>query len=104
MAKDGSGYVTLEPAKEPSGGRDVVCYDPRTGNREILVPAADLIPPGESSPLKIDGYAFSEDRSLLLVYTNSKRVWRQNTRGDYWLLDRSSRELHGSAATPDPPR
>jgi len=29
----------------------------------------------------------------VLLYTNSKRVWRQNTRGDYWLLDRTSRQL-----------
>ena len=26
----------------------------------------------------------------VLVFTNSKRVWRQNTRGDYWVLDRKS--------------
>src|SRR4029077_16046231 len=29
----------------------------------------------------------------LLLYTNSKRVWRTNSRGDYWVLERSSREL-----------
>jgi dipeptidyl-peptidase-4 len=90
---DGSGYLRLEAAKDSTGGRDIVCYHARTGSREVLVPAAQLIPPGESSPLRIDGYAFSEDRSLLLIYTNCKRVWRQNTRGDYWVLDRTSREL-----------
>jgi dipeptidyl-peptidase-4 len=29
----------------------------------------------------------------LLIYTNSKRVWRVNSRGDYWLLDLSTRDL-----------
>ncbi len=91
--KSGSGYTTLEPSKDRTGGRDVVGHHPRTGKREILVPAAHLIPPGQSAPLKIDGYSFSDDRSLLLIYTSSKRVWRRNTRGDYWVLDRSSREL-----------
>jgi len=91
--KDGSGYTTLEPSKGPRGGQDVVRHDPRTGKREIMVPAAHLVPPGESSPLKIEGYAFSEDQSLVLIYTQAKRVWRQNTRGDYWVLDRTSREL-----------
>ena len=57
------------------------------------VSAESLVPPGEDRPLTIDGYAWSADRSLLLIYTNSKRVWRQNTRGDYWVLDRSSRQL-----------
>ena len=26
-------------------------------------------------------------KSKLLIYTNSKRVWRTNSRGDYWVLD-----------------
>ncbi|MBN2473689.1 MAG: S9 family peptidase [Pirellulales bacterium] len=90
---DGSGYVCLERSDDPSGGRDLVRHDAETDQREILVSAAHLVPPGESKPLRIDDYAFSQDRSLLLIYTNSKRVWRQNTRGDYWVLDRAGREL-----------
>jgi len=90
---DGSAFLTLEDSQGQSGGRDVVRHDPRTGEHEVLVPAAHLIPPGESSPLRIDGYALSEDQALMLIYTNSKRVWRRNTRGDYWVLDRASREL-----------
>ncbi len=91
--EDGSAYVTLEPAGDKGAGRDVVRHDPETGERQVLVPAARLVPPGESAPLAVDDYAFSKDLSLLLVYTNSKRVWRQNTRGDYWVLDRASWEL-----------
>ena len=60
---------------------------------ETLVAPELLTPPGVTEHLDIDGYAFSEDESLLLLYTDSKRVWRQNTRGDYWVLDRSSRQL-----------
>ena len=91
--EDKSGYVTLEACKESYGGQDLVRHDPRTGKREVLVPAAHLIPPRESAPLKIDGYALSKNMALLLVYTNAKRVWRKKTRGDYWVLDRTSREL-----------
>jgi dipeptidyl-peptidase-4 len=91
--EDSSGYLTLESSKDPAGGRDIVQHDPGTGDSEILVSAAHLVPPGESAPLGIDGYALSKDRSLVLIYTNSKRVWRRNTRGDYWVLDRASREL-----------
>ncbi|MCZ6794200.1 MAG: DPP IV N-terminal domain-containing protein, partial [Planctomycetota bacterium] len=90
---DSSGYTTLESATGPSGGRDIVRHDPGTGEREVLVPAEHLVPPGESRPLAVDAYDWSADRSLLIVYTNSKRVWRRKTRGDYWVLDRSSREL-----------
>jgi dipeptidyl-peptidase 4 len=91
---DGSGYVTLEPSGETPGGRDLVSHDPATGAKRVLVSAAELIPPKESSPLSIEDYAFSRDRSRLLVFTNSKRVWRANTRGDFWVLDRAARELH----------
>ena len=90
---DGSGYTMLEGSKASSGGQDLVHYDAKTGKREVLVPASHLVPPRESGALAIHGYTLSEDRSKLLIFTNSKRVWRQNTRGDYWLLDRASREL-----------
>ena len=91
--EDSTGYLKLESSKETSGGQDIVFHDAQTDEAETLVPAARWVPPGGSSPLKIDGYSFSEDRSLVLIYTASKRVWRQNTRGDYWVLDRSSHEL-----------
>jgi dipeptidyl-peptidase 4 len=90
---DGSAYVTVEKA-EGGSGQDIVAWDPETGERTVLVSAAQLTPGAESSPLAIDGFQFSSDRSLVLIYTNSQRVWRQKTRGDYWVLDRSARTLH----------
>jgi dipeptidyl-peptidase-4 len=90
---DGSGYMTWEDSKETPGGKDLVRYDPATGKQDVLVPAEHLIPPRESSPLHVEDYALSKDGGWLLIFTNSKRVWRRNTRGDYWVLDRGSREL-----------
>lgn len=92
-AKDGSGYLTRESSKDVAGGRDIVLHDVSSGQAKVLVTAARLVPPGESGPLAIEDYAFSADDSLVLIFTNSKRVWRANTRGDYWLLDRASHEL-----------
>jgi dipeptidyl-peptidase 4 len=88
------GYATLEPSTGPFGGRDIVRHDPITAATEVLVPAELLVPGGRQTPLSLDDYAFSADRSRLLIFTNSQRVWRTNTRGDYWVLDRSSHELH----------
>ena len=88
---DGARYIDLEKADE--GGHDIVRYDPSGKHREVVVPAAMLVPSGESSPLVIEDFAFSKDRSRVLIYTNSKRVWRTKTRGDYWVLDRTSRQL-----------
>ena len=84
---DGETYVTLEPSVEAKAGRDLVLYRAETGKREVLVSAAKLVPPGASEPLAIEDYAWSPDGKVLIVFTNSKRVWRQNTRGDFWTYD-----------------
>lgn len=89
----GSEYTQLDASAETKDARDIVRYDALTGKKDVLVPAAMLIPAGQSRPLGIEDYRFSNDLSQVLIFTNSKRVWRHNTRGDFWLLDRSSREL-----------
>ncbi len=85
-------YTTLESSKA-GRGRDIVRVDAETGEQTVMVSAADLVPSLEESPLSVDDYEFSSDLALVLIYTNSKRVWRRNTRGDYWVLDRSNRQL-----------
>jgi len=87
------GYASLEKSPEIEGARDIVLHDPKTGKRTILVAAEQLIPPGETSPLKIDGYTLSPREDAVLIFTNSRRVWRRNTRGDYWILELKSRRL-----------
>src|SRR5271155_1311626 len=96
----GAAYTTLEASTEVAGGKDIVRYATATGERSVLVAAAKLIPIGAKTPLAIDDYAWSADMSRLLIFTNTKRVWRQNTRGDYWVLERKTgllRKLGGDA-------
>lgn len=59
----------------------------------VLVDSTDLIPAGSSKPLTIDSYQWSQDKTKLLIFTNTERVWRYNTRGDYWVLDLESKSL-----------
>jgi dipeptidyl-peptidase-4 len=89
---DGKSYVTVE-ASTKEGARDLVRYDAASGQREVLVSASQLTPQGAEKPLDIDDYAWSTDMNRVLIFTNSKRVWRENTRGDYWVLDRKSGSL-----------
>ena len=89
---DGSAYVTLEATSDGTG-RDLVRYDTEKGTREILVSATQLTPTGAERALPVEGYQWSPDLQGLLIYTNSKQVWRQNTRGDYWVLDRKTGAL-----------
>ncbi len=90
---DGSAYTTLEKSEAVGNAQDIVRYDTRTGERSVLVSASALIPMGDTVALSLDNYEWSPDNQLLLIFTNSARVWRQNTRGDYWLLHLKSGEL-----------
>jgi dipeptidyl-peptidase 4 len=83
---DGRGYVKLEPAASGKA-LDLVRYDATTGARTILVPSEKLVPAGAPEPLAIEEFWMSDDGRRVLVFTNSMRVWRSNSRGDYWLLD-----------------
>src|SRR5512134_1589476 len=99
----GAAYTTLERATGGSGARELVRYETATGTRSVLVPAARLVPAGDSQPLAIEDYRWSPDGSRLLIFTNSERVWRDNTRGDYWVLTLATgtlRKLGGPDAPP----
>ncbi|MEZ4416127.1 MAG: S9 family peptidase [Gemmatimonadota bacterium] len=89
---DGSGYTTVEVSPRVRG-YDIVRYEPGSGARAVLVAAERLIPTGSRAPLILEDYEWSDDGSKLLVYTNSERVWRVNSRGDYWVLDLQSGKL-----------
>jgi dipeptidyl-peptidase-4 len=100
--RDGTAYVALEPSASDSTALDIVRYDAATGRRTVIVPASRLIPAGASAPLAIEAYAWAPAGPRLLVYTNSQKVWRQNTRGDYWLVDTTAWTLRqlGPGAAP----
>jgi dipeptidyl-peptidase 4 len=99
-SKRSAAYFTLDKTADGTG-QDLVRNDPSTGAREIVVPAAAFVPRDTQEPLKVEAFEFSDDESQLLIYTGSKKVWRRNTRGDYWVLDvtsRGLRQLGGEAA------
>lgn len=90
--KDNNGYSTLERNSE-LGGVDIVRYEATSGQRSVLVSADRLVPAGETKPLSISNYEWSADNTKLLVFTNTRKVWRYHTRGDYWVLDLQSGKL-----------
>lgn len=90
--RSGNAYSRLEPAANGKGS-DLISVDPATGNKQILIAAAKFIPAGATEPLAVQNYEWSTDNTKLLIYTNSKKVWRLNTRGDYWVLNLQSGKL-----------
>jgi dipeptidyl-peptidase-4 len=89
----GEFYTVLEPSGKGDEFRDLVRYETASARREVLVSASQLVPTGGDKPLKIESYELSKDLGRVLIFTNSRRVWRQNTRGDYWVLDRKTGSL-----------
>ena len=98
----GGQHTLLEDSQHTKGAQDIVLVDAASGDKTILVDGGLLKPGTEGSLLKIEGYQLSPDMSQVLIYTNSKRVWRQRSRGDYWVFDRSSRVIRqlGNGAKP----
>jgi len=88
---NGNSYTMLENL--PSGNQNIVKYDSKSGDKNVLIDASNLIPQNSNKPLSIYNYEFSSDLKLLLIFTNTKRVWRDHTIGDYWILDRQNNKL-----------
>jgi len=105
-SKKGAYYFALEPlGKDKDGkdipGKDLVRHDVATGLQTIIASAKTLTAPGEKKPLSVDSFEFFKDESQVLLFANTRKVWRKNTRGDYWVLNvatGSLRKLGGNAA------
>ena len=59
---------------------------------EKLISSAQLSPKGQA-PLSITDFAFSADGQKVLIYTNTKSVWRLQTQGDYWVYELATEKL-----------
>lgn len=90
---DGKYYTTVETSIEVKGGRYIAKYETVSGKKEIMVSAKLLIPEGNDKPLSISDYIWSPDKKLLMIFTNTARVWRYNTKGDYWVLNLETNQL-----------
>ena len=98
--ENGTAYTTVERSASDSGAREIVRYETATGSRGVFVSARQMTPAGSDQALGFDDYTWSADGTMLLLFTNTKRVWRANTRGDYWVLNRTTgtlRKLGGDA-------
>lgn len=78
-APDGTGYL-----KQKEG--NIYKVDPKSDNETVLIKKEQLMPPGFTTPLKIQSFEYSNDKSKILLFANTAKVWRMNTRGDYWVL------------------
>jgi dipeptidyl-peptidase 4 len=83
---DGGGYYRTE-------GGEIVQYTLPGNTKTVVVGKAQLTPQGSTKNLAIRNFSFSVDGNKALIYTNTKKVWRLDTRGDYWVFDKSNNSL-----------
>ena len=85
-AKDGYQYYKVN-----AGGIDEL--DARDASKKTAIVTKEMLTPQGKAPLAISGFSFSDDGNKVLIFTNTKRVWRYNTRGDYWVYDLAAKSL-----------
>ena len=79
-SEDGSSYYMMTNNK-------VIKTIPSDNQTSILITSEMLTPEKSAVPLIIEYFKINEKTGKALIMTNSKKVWRLNTRGDYWILD-----------------
>ncbi len=84
--KDGNGFFTIENG-------EIVRNELPSFRKNIMIPKHLLKPQGKANALEVRDFSFSADNSKVLIYTNTKKVWRQDSRGDYWVLDIAAKKL-----------
>lgn len=84
--KAGNTYLQAEQGQ-------LVKYSLPDGASTVFLEKAALVPAGKSEPLSIRSFTLSADEKKVLIYTNTKKVWRYDTRGDYWVYDLQSKKL-----------
>src|SRR6185295_6303570 len=72
-SNDGNSFYKIQ-----SG--EVVRYTLPGNTKSTLISQADLTPTGQSKGLSVRAFYLSNDQQKALIYTDSKRVWRLDTK------------------------
>ena len=70
-----------------SGTSSLVELDLTTDRERTLIDGATLVKADGEGLVQIEDYAYSADGTKALLYTDSERVWRLNTKGYYYVAD-----------------
>jgi dipeptidyl-peptidase 4 len=82
---DGNAYTKLKDG-------NILKVDPKTEAESILI-KKEQITTAQGKLLKPEAYSFSTDNTKLLLFVNTQKVWRYNTKGDYYVLDIAANKL-----------
>ena len=92
---DGNAYYIFKD-------ESIVRSDPKNDAQTVIIAKEQLTPAGSTAALKVQSFDYSADRNKILLFANTAKVWRYNTRGDYWILTPAGNQLKqlGKGLTP----
>ncbi|WP_214227574.1 S9 family peptidase [Pedobacter sp. B4-66] len=85
-SKDGNSYYEVNEG-------EIVSISLPQNERKTIVSRNLLYSSGNSGLGEVKSFELSEDGSKVLIYTNSKKVWRYETRGDYYVADLKTNQV-----------
>ncbi|WP_022834699.1 S9 family peptidase [Salisaeta longa] len=97
-ADSGPVITYIEPS-DSSAATHLMRYNLETDERTRLINGENLYADDVDRLIKIQGYEYSNDGSKVLIYTDSKMVWRRATKGFYYVYN-----LEEQTLTPIAPR
>ena len=75
-----TGYFTLK-------NNNIVLVSTRGKEDKVILSSSQV------NNLEIESFSFSQSKNKILIFTQSVKVWRYNTRGDYWVYDFKKNEI-----------
>jgi dipeptidyl-peptidase-4 len=85
-SKDGQSYYILQDG-------NILKKTPANNEGSIWMNGKSLIPSGSQQPIQIQKFTLSDNQELVLIQTNSKKVWRYETMGDFYLFNIKKNQL-----------
>jgi dipeptidyl-peptidase-4 len=75
-----TGYYTIKD-------NNIVLVSTKAKDDKIILSSSQI------NNLEIESFSFSQSKNKILIFTESVKVWRYNTRGDYWVYDFTKNEI-----------
>ncbi len=85
-ANDGYQYYKIT-------GGEITVYDTRDSSKKTVWISSAMLTPKGKTPIGVKRFTISDDGKKVLINTNTKKVWRYDTRGDYWVFDTGTQKL-----------
>ncbi len=74
-------------------GGDIIQKDALNPSKTAVLISKEMLTPEGGKVLDVKRFAFAGGNQKVLINTNTKKVWRYDTRGDFWVYDLNAKTL-----------